>query len=357
MILHNYKPPRIGLVHEHRSKYACCSFGSVCRIIITFIDFSRDGCIILERFTNTFKFLPFTHTQIGMAKYFCSGRSHTFLVEVLLFSLLFQENLYFSECVKSSYQFLQHPENITAHEGENVTFQCCFQSEKTFTSASVIWENGLTQKLTTSEYTTISVSFNVTTRLVTSNLTIRRVNRQHNGNVLKCTILLHFLYSARTVFSSEFGKLGVQFFLDDGDLQCSGYTEGYVLREGDNMSLLCQGPIGNPPIKIRWDDNRLFRLFNIDTTISDNICSVSGNVMMTKRIHNAILTCVATSLAFPGQSRNCSFGPFIVFHRPEVQVTPSQAEVIPMVVAELNLHCVANAYPEVEAYSWSCAVA
>lgn len=75
---------------------------------------------------------------------------------------------------------------------------------------------------------------------------------------------------------------------------------------------------------------------------------------MTKIIHNAILTCVATSFAFPGQSRNCSVGPFIVFYRPEVHVTPNQAEMIPMVVAELNLYCLANAFPEVEAYSWSC---
>ena len=275
----------------------------------------------------------------------------TLLKTMLLLFLL--ETGVQKRCCFGSFVFLSQPDFVTAWEGKSASFQCLLQVDDLLLSFQVYWENANLEGIHPDKSVNITGIYNNNTNTVSSRLIFDNVSRERD-DYYKCTIILRYQGRSHDVASSKLGKLEVQYFLKNDELQCEG-PDNSVFREGDMISFKCQGLKCQPPIILKWANNSTDVLDkDRPITFFQNETLLIGHLVASSAIHCTKFTCVAKNHAALGHSATCSVGPFRVFHSPTVHITPNRATLFVPIIAEITLFCVASGFPNVHRYTWSC---
>ena len=251
----------------------------------------------------------------------------------------------------NKYAFITHLADLIVKEANSATFACVLKSDAPFSSASVHWENGWNERIARSASANILTTTNPDAGMVTSRLVFHEVQRDLDG-YYKCTVLIQLTSGIIVMNSSNFARLNVQYFLNRSDMHCRGPND-LTLYEGEKISLECRGIKCNPLVDLTW-------VRESTTGYSDryrflkNSSALFGHLKVTREHHNDVFFCVASSIAFPGITRNCSVGPFKILHAPAVQITSSRDNLLLPIYAEVHLTCQTSAYPKVKSLQWLC---
>ena len=244
------------------------------------------------------------------------------------------------------------PADATVKEGDTAAFLCSLNFSTPYKMATVTWSDGQTTYYTdVSKGIWIDTDMNISKRLI-SELVVISASR-YSKQFYRCLVMVQFIDGIAALRTSRKGSLNVEYFLTESDLVCS--SPNVALSENEPGSVKCESPKTNPPVTL------VFSVGNIDAfsmVLSNDFSglkqSLTGEFIATRRIHNSTLICTARSSAFPGKTVNCSFGPILVSHLPYVEVLPDRHILKPPVISELEAFCLANAYPPVSEYKWTC---
>ena len=240
--------------------------------------------------------------------------------------------------------FITQPQDITANEGDDVTFLCSVNNSG---RASISWTVRPDHK---NNETTEKFDHHVT-----STLTVQGIDQY--DRYITCSVSYASdgsgQYQWRN-FSSRRAKLSVKYFPRQSELSCSP-QDAISLQEWQFLHVYCAVLRCKPAVDLTWrletEDKFVLPL----PKIQDNglMRNLSDKVRVSRELHNKRIICVVTSeLAFPGRSLECPTGLIKVLTPPAVAVHPRNAILEDHMV--VGFTCMADGYPTVFNFTWSC---
>lgn len=242
-------------------------------------------------------------------------------------------------------RFLNQPSDIVVKDGGNASFTCSVSDYNPATD-SLLW------KVNPSIfYSLMSREFNESTHVMTSTITFIKVNRTRQ--MQQCVLYILNAKGQLITCRSRIATISILHFPGEKDIKC-GPKQLEVLQNGQVVQMWCTVPLGNPPVKLKWQipgsEETLDRGYQ-----EHGIQRATQDVHVSHLIHNRTATCAATSsLAFPNQQLKCSIGPFIVHYKPVVTLQQSAADASFEQGEIIQIKCTVDAFPYVTELFWLC---
>ena len=205
---------------------------------------------------------------------------------------------------QSSTTFIEEPSDTTVNEGEDATFTCRVSNFNPNTDA-ITWvvSSRLSNNL-------ISENSNPGTKEFTSRITILKVVGRMEENV-KCLLRVLDADHYPRGCDSETASLSVYYFPSEEEMTCTP-SDPPVVNKGENISVSCGVPRGNPPVELSW----VVEGVNLTMTGSRSegtLKILEEQLSMTHLLHSKVMECVAKGESvFSGQAISCTIGPFSV---------------------------------------------
>lgn len=237
--------------------------------------------------------------------------------------------------------FVINPADTTVKEGENATFTCAVANVKE--SDRIIWLVNPSQY-----HSIIRNSFDESTDQMVSKITVYNVGRIPQNN--QC--VLYIVNSDFSISScySRIATLVPQYFPMADEIECGSYATN-PLQNGDQIQTWCAASTGHPSLELQWlteEQNAL----NQSHHQENGRLTLTQEIKVTPALHKKPITCIVTSPeAFPNRLLSCNVGPFVVYHKPKISVTPIEATLYVGQNASIKLTCQAEAYPPIAYFS------
>ena len=279
---------------------------------------------------------------------FREGRLLCFMVHFALSFAVIANESSASACWLPTNETLKvQPSDLIVREGENATFTCISSHSNASTSIGWITKPNIYHN------TIIESVFDRNSSKLTS--TLRMINVGKKSQTIQCYIqfadsegTLHECYS--TV--SNLVVL-IEYFPRANDLHCMPSTPP-VVNENDILSISCQVTRSHLPVELTWETDALdVSLNGINETIGMN--KLKQQLVMSHSFHEKTITCwVRSEAAYPGKGVYCSIGPFTVYYKPRLTITPKILRVFFDNNETIVFTCTVDSNPPVANVTWEC---
>ena len=245
--------------------------------------------------------------------------------------------------------FAQEPHDLVVNEGDNAKFTCALSTYDP-DRISVVWQVG-----PDFFQTDVEEAYIVSAHVLTSSITLFNVDRIKRYLTCKVKYSSRSLHDMNTCEVRRSATLTVQYFPDQQYLSCRP-SGPVALRVGDILQARCEVPRCEPAVDMAWTlrNETNESTLPLSTLYDRGLVRVLANDLpIDVEHHSKSLIClVASEVVFPNRKLECSIGPIIVLHPPNVRVHPSA---INLTYSEsASLECEANGFPEVSRYQWTC---
>ena len=189
-------------------------------------------------------------------------------------------------------------------------------------------------------------------RNATSTIMIKNVNTETTQQTIQCRIRARDSNGYSRICFSKVAYLIVHQFPNADKLNCNSSSSA-ILREGQNMSISCQVPKGNPPVNLTWETD----ITNISLSgikDSEGMRILKEHLLISHIFHGKRFSCFVKSHAFPGQNLSCVIGPFNVYYKPKLTINPKDLHVLLDGQEVILISCTIDSYPPIDDVTWDC---